>query len=301
MKADESYVKPTSVRGRRIGNAHYVSLLGSRHEFMNRNSQSDIAMISRPNSITSICPPGLLHDMLKNLSKPVKFFIVLAAVLVGTALLEQMVWPYVGISIFGPSWPFPPPLDFSNSAQIATPEEAAWTSMRASLAELMSPPAPFTLRKINPELDGCEEKSVDEPKLPQRCQYWTHRIYGFDGDFRQTMIDLEDKIIASGWKSEGIKDRQVKYIMEEYYDKYYRKEPPPKGFPDGYGVSSLPQPRNWVRGREKINLKYVERATAQSKHWIDQGIMRSYPSSRDVLKTHEYALIVTITWPYFRN
>jgi hypothetical protein len=238
--------------------------------------------------------------MLNNISKPIKFLIVLATVLVGTTLLEQMFWPYVGISIFSRFPQFAPAPDFSSASLIAN-REAAWTSMRASLAELMSPPAPFTLRKINPELDGCWTKGPGEPKLPQRCQYWTYQMYGFDGDFRQTMIDLEDKLIASGWKSESVRDREVKYIMEEYYDKYYRKEPPPKNFPNGYHVSSLPQPRNWVRGREKIDLKYVERATAQSKDWKDEGIMRSYPSSREVLTTHEYALIVTISWPYVQK
>jgi hypothetical protein len=237
--------------------------------------------------------------MWKNLSKPVKVLMVLAAALGGIALLWQLFWLYVGGSIFG-GFRFPPPPDFSSPALIAS-REATKKAMQYSLAELMSPPDPFTLYTIKPDQDDCFLQAVGKTGVAQRCEYGMSRIYGFDGDFRQKMIDLEDKILSFGWKTDSINKREVKYIMEEYYDKYYGKEPPPYNFPGGYFVSSLPKPAGWIRGREKIGLTYVERATAQSKDKWDETTMRVSPSLRDVLAKHEYALTMTIRGLYFRN
>jgi len=54
-----------------------------------------------------------------------------------------------------------------------------------------------------------------------RCSLRITKFYGFNGDFRQQMIDFEQKISDLGWKPPGYRpERCMEEMLKEYYDHY---------------------------------------------------------------------------------
>jgi hypothetical protein len=68
--------------------------------------------------------------------------------------------------------------------------------------EVTSLPTPFKLYGNTPDQDGCSLNAVGKFTGRQRCEYATGRIYGFKGNFWQHRIDLEEKILSLGWKTD---------------------------------------------------------------------------------------------------
>jgi hypothetical protein len=56
------------------------------------------------------------------------------------------------------------------------------------------------------------------------CSLRITKFYGFNGDFRQQIIDFEQKIISLGWTRPFYKsDNPCEKMLEEYYDPYPEK------------------------------------------------------------------------------
>jgi hypothetical protein len=54
-----------------------------------------------------------------------------------------------------------------------------------------------------------------------RCSLRITKFYGFNGDFRQQMINFEQKIINIGWNPPSYRpDNPCEKMLEEYYDSY---------------------------------------------------------------------------------
>jgi len=53
-----------------------------------------------------------------------------------------------------------------------------------------------------------------------QCSLRITKFYGFNGDFRQQMIDFEQKIISIGWKPYYRPNYPCEKMLEEYYDPY---------------------------------------------------------------------------------
>src|SRR6266542_5365527 len=93
-----------------------------------------------------------------------------------------------------------------------------------------------------------------------RCTYRATNFYGFNGDFRQRMIDFEQQITASGWKPED-EDSPLRQIMTDYYDEYYGKPQQVHGEAgEAYLVSNLPTPSaGYDKDGKILEITYAEK------------------------------------------
>lgn len=72
--------------------------------------------------------------------------------------------------------------------------------------------------------DSCSRGSNDWKRsdgYAYRCSLRITKFYGFNGDFRQEMIDFEQKIIHLGWTPPVYRpEYPMEKMLEEYYDPY---------------------------------------------------------------------------------
>lgn len=75
-----------------------------------------------------------------------------------------------------------------------------------------------------------------------RCDYRVTRYYGFNGDFRQKMLELEQVLFRLKWQPSNGTSNQLSYYIKNYYDQYYGDKNPQvsANFGGTYLVSSLP-------------------------------------------------------------
>jgi hypothetical protein len=145
-----------------------------------------------------------------------------------------------------------------------------------------------------------------------RCTLRLTRFYGFDGDFRQTMIDLEKTLINAGWKN-GLSyypqasERNMEYMMIHYYDRYYGR--------DYLTVDNIAAPIGYHTGSLKLEIDWAEKETRrlfrlESKQRIPSRMWQFYEhhelqSVDDVFKTatrdHRYVAGIAIYGHYFEN
>jgi hypothetical protein len=72
-----------------------------------------------------------------------------------------------------------------------------------------------------------------------RCRYLVTKYYGFRGDFRIAMVQLDSALIASGWARGG---RGIPSMLTEYYDPHYGPDrSKPANFPRQYLVQNIPR------------------------------------------------------------
>jgi len=114
------------------------------------------------------------------------------------------------------------------------------------------------------------------------CSLEITKFYGFDGDFRQQMIDFEKKIRSIGWTLAPYNpDDSMEKMLEHYYD-------PPTGtyYSRYHDVSELPTPGPYVKGSLTLHLDYVEE---KSRDISDLDWMQGYghvPSNSIYAKTN---------------
>jgi hypothetical protein len=84
-----------------------------------------------------------------------------------------------------------------------------------------------------------------------RCSLRLTRLFGFDGDFRQTMLDFEKKLLDSGWTAGK---RNMEHVMVQHYDQRQVTldgVPPP----EGYKMPGLTLEIEWAEGTGKPILE----------------------------------------------
>jgi hypothetical protein len=145
-----------------------------------------------------------------------------------------------------------------------------------------------------------------------RCRLRVTRFYGFDGDFRQKMIDFEKGIIAAGWHFElGNGDGRYTHpsdSMESYMLVYYDTRP--------YGtVDHVAGPLGYSKGAFDLRIKWAERNTTDRRSLKDlqsvtENMTRYYKQQslqdvddlfRRVTRDHRYVLAIAIEGNYFEN
>ena len=71
-----------------------------------------------------------------------------------------------------------------------------------------------------------------------RCRYLMTKYYGFRGDYRVAMVQLDSALVASGWRREG---GGIPSLLTGYYDRHYGPDrPKPSNFPRQYLVQNMP-------------------------------------------------------------
>lgn len=151
-----------------------------------------------------------------------------------------------------------------------------------------------------------------------RCTYRVTKFYGFNGDFRQQLINLEQQIIDSGWESADSSGFPMKEIMEHYYDKYYGSDKPtPRNFPKGYLVSNLPTPTGgYSKDREVLEIEYAEKATEDysqieyAQNVSGDTLFETYEKKdfqdissifKNITQDNKFVLVISIQKDYFEN
>jgi hypothetical protein len=142
-----------------------------------------------------------------------------------------------------------------------------------------------------------------------RCTLRLTRFYGFDGDFRQAMIDFEKRSLAAGRKlgrndatSPG--EQNMAYMMSHYYD-----------VRPNVTVDQIARPLGYNRDNLVLVIGWAERATRYfdslaAIQRMDFGSLPSYDETsfrtgneffKSVTQDHRYILGVAIYGHYFEN
>jgi hypothetical protein len=140
-----------------------------------------------------------------------------------------------------------------------------------------------------------------------RCTLRVTRFFGFDSDFRQTALDLENGLIKSRWnietRSRG--DRMERRLVESY-DRYNRtvdrfSAPDYHRFPT-HDTSDLRLKIQWA---EKTTEKHYWLDNLQKSHggsFFRQSDYRDTPEIlRKTTETHRYLIGIAVEGHYFEN
>jgi len=88
-----------------------------------------------------------------------------------------------------------------------------------------------------------------------RCRYVVLKYYGFDGDFRVAMSQLDTALVASGWARYG---GGLQSMLAGYYDRWYGPDKPkPQNFPRQYLVQNIPA-SSYTRDSLRLFVRYEE-------------------------------------------
>lgn len=141
-----------------------------------------------------------------------------------------------------------------------------------------------------------------------RCSLRITKFYGFNGDFRQQVIDFEQKIISSDWEPRYsyYPDNPCEKMLEKYYDPF-----------PGKLVSNLPgSDCRYRKSRLSLEVDFAQKETHNfsllnaiqkvSGHSYDEIYDdKSFQDSSSVIKkiiaTDRFVLIISIQKDYFQN
>lgn len=88
-----------------------------------------------------------------------------------------------------------------------------------------------------------------------RCDYRLTRFFGFSGDFRKEMIELEQDFLRLGWAPRSGAELPLERVMASYYDRYYEDR-------SDYLVSNLPAGSAvYQNGDKHLYLGFAEQET----------------------------------------
>ncbi|HEX8182772.1 MAG TPA: hypothetical protein VF575_04195 [Candidatus Saccharimonadales bacterium] len=136
-----------------------------------------------------------------------------------------------------------------------------------------------------------------------RCDYRVTKYYGFNGDFRQEMLDLERKLFALNWQISNGDRNQLTYYIEEYYDQSYL-------------VSNMPTViYGYAKSGITMDIAYSER-DSEDIFWLESaqdGIGKGFPTYEqknfidvksafaEVTQTNKYIVAISLEKNYFEN
>jgi hypothetical protein len=77
-----------------------------------------------------------------------------------------------------------------------------------------------------------------DAQFNNQCRYLVTKYYGFSGDFRVEMTQLDNALVARGWARYG---GGLRSMLTGYYDRWYGPDKPkPANFRDQHLVSNIP-------------------------------------------------------------
>lgn len=151
-----------------------------------------------------------------------------------------------------------------------------------------------------------------------RCDYRVTRYYGFNGDFRQKMLDLEQELFKLKWQTSNGTGDQLSHYIKNYYDKYYGNKDPSisASFGGTYLVSSLPTVINgYSKNGIGMDIAYGEK-DSKDIYWLESApgfSKRGFPFFEDknfidvksvfaeITKNNRYVLAISLEKNYFEN
>lgn len=142
-----------------------------------------------------------------------------------------------------------------------------------------------------------------------RCTLRLTRYYGFDGDFRQRMLDFEKSLLSSGWKN-GLSDdpaarvQNMEYMMTSYYDRRPGMSVDSIPAPSGYNAPGLTLELGWAERQTKnlFRLEHAQHAPFYAGHLyqrpepvnVDEAFKRAVQDKR-------YVIAIAVYGHYFEN
>ncbi len=142
-----------------------------------------------------------------------------------------------------------------------------------------------------------------------RCSLRITKFYGFNGDFRQQMIDFEQKMIANGWESSIHRsDYPMEEMLEEHYDQYttYQSGDLDVNRLPTYGVKyekdGLSLEIDFAE-KETDSFNFDQKVRGHSYHEIydEKNFQDSSLVTKEITDTDRFVLLVSIQKKYFQN
>lgn len=150
-----------------------------------------------------------------------------------------------------------------------------------------------------------------------KCDYRVTKFYGFNGDFRQRMLNLEQSFVEQNWSSEN-NYSSLSRIVRDYYDKYYGKEDEEvsANFKGKYLVSDLPDVYDgYTKNRIVADVNYAERATddlfsleysreshkGNSPFYEDRQFTDVKSKFAEITQDNKYVVVISFEKQYFEN
>jgi len=144
-----------------------------------------------------------------------------------------------------------------------------------------------------------------------RCSLRITKFYGFNGDFRQEMINFEQKIRGAGWEGPSYEPDPMRKMLEEYYDHYTTYQV------GDLVVSNLPSSScDYGKNGFSLQLDFAEKETIVfsefdfmqrvSGHSYDEiydekNFQDSSLVIRKITDTDRFVLVISIQKTYFQN
>jgi hypothetical protein len=138
-----------------------------------------------------------------------------------------------------------------------------------------------------------------------RCTLRVANFYGFDGDFRRTMLDFGKALLAAGWQS-NIHD--IEWTLTQYDAAALSL----------HTVDRLPNPYPYYKGGFTLDICWAERGSrilsglkdiqAHNMGWVKENsfydqrkLIDGGDILREVTRDHQYVLGIAISGHYFEN
>jgi hypothetical protein len=142
-----------------------------------------------------------------------------------------------------------------------------------------------------------------------RCTLRLTRYYGFDGDFRQMMLDFEKTLLKLGWKA-GLSDdpiarmQNMEYMMTNYYDRRPGVSVDSIPAPSGYNARGLTLELGWADRQTKnlFRLEHSQHVPFHAGHLYQRPELVNVDEAfqKAVLDTR-YVIAVAVYGHYFEN
>jgi hypothetical protein len=168
-------------------------------------------------------------------------------------------------------------------------------------------------------IDQCyrgQNNSEVKDNYVNKCTIRITQYYGFNTDFRTTMLNLEQNLEKQGWLFNG--GLSISTMIGEYYDKYYGpNNPKPLSHKDTYLVSDLPQVRATIpKNNFETSFMYAEKTTKtpediELNQQIGTGTLNITYNSEEkvdpqsvfnsILKDNKFLIGISISSSYYSN
>lgn len=149
-----------------------------------------------------------------------------------------------------------------------------------------------------------------------KCDYRVTRYYGFNGDFREKMLTLEQDLFNLDWKTTGDKN-QLSYYIFNYYDEYSDNDSQIGASSESaYPVSSLPEvydgySKNGIGidiaygEKDSKDIYWLESAQGWSRHGLpffeDKDFIDVKAAFTEISKNNKYVIAISLEKNYFQN
>lgn len=196
------------------------------------------------------------------------------------------------------------PAPNTNSSSFINKKNQARDNIRQSFASLESITG---LRSYgSSSKDACEVGQNNykvHDGYAHQCTYRTSKFYGLNGDFRQNMIDFEQKILNDGWNdtgSPGCTHCTIKGVITNYYDNPKQALGSPQYLP--------PEPAPYTKGDYNLDIMYGYKNVLQDDFFGYYPIGPDNHDQKDfrdglaaALIDNQYVFVVSIQQVIFQN